>query len=76
MIVVVLLALGSPFLRVTWGGTDARVLPAGAAPRLVTEALNRRLPRQRDPPIEAVVQLPGAGVRGPPAAARRLRAAG
>ena len=28
-IVVVLLALGSPFLRVTWGGTDATVLPAG-----------------------------------------------
>ena len=31
-IVVVLLALGSPFLRVTWGGTDATVLPAGARP--------------------------------------------
>src|SRR5580698_10684196 len=38
-IVVVLLALGSPFLRVTWGGTDATVLPAGSAPRVVTEAL-------------------------------------
>jgi trehalose monomycolate/heme transporter len=38
-IVVVLLALGSPFLKVVWGGVDATVLPANAAPRLVTEAL-------------------------------------
>ena len=29
VIVVVLLSFGAPFLRVSWGGTDARVLPAG-----------------------------------------------
>ena len=45
-IVVVLLGLGSPFLKVVWGGVDATVLPAAAAPRIVTEALNTRLPRQ------------------------------
>ena len=32
-IVVVLLALGSPFLKVVWGGTDATVLPTSAVPR-------------------------------------------
>src|SRR6266498_1662663 len=40
-IVVVLLALGAPFLRITWGGTDGRVLPASAQARQVTETLNR-----------------------------------
>ena len=45
-IVVLLLGLGSPFLKVVWGGVDATVLPATAAPRIVTEALNTRLPRQ------------------------------
>ncbi len=58
-IVVVLLALGSPFLRVTWGGTDATVLPAGAAPRVVTEALGRDFPGNSTAPIESVVRFPG-----------------
>ena len=58
-IVVVLLALGSPFLRVTWGGTDATVLPAGAQPRLVTEALNRDFPGNPTAPIESVVRFSG-----------------
>jgi RND superfamily putative drug exporter len=33
VIVVLLLALGTPFLRASWGGTDARVLPAGNSVR-------------------------------------------
>src|SRR5260221_5753499 len=37
-IVVVLLALGSPFLRVAWRGTHATPLPAGAPSRPVTAA--------------------------------------
>ena len=65
-IVVVLLALGSPFLRVTWGGTDATVLPAGAQPRLVTEALNRDFPGNPTAPIESVVRFSGP-VAGSPA---------
>jgi trehalose monomycolate/heme transporter len=72
-IVVVLLALGSPFLRVTWGGTDATVLPASAEPRLVTEALNRDFPGNPTAPIESVVQFPGP-VAGPPARADALAA--
>ncbi len=65
-IVVVLLALGSPFLHVTWGGADATDLPASAAPRLVTEALNRDFPGNPTTPIESVVQFPGP-VAGSPA---------
>jgi trehalose monomycolate/heme transporter len=65
-IVVVLLALGSPFLRVTWGGTDATVLPAGSAPRVVTEALARDFPGNPTAPIESVVQF-GGPVAGSPA---------
>ncbi len=72
-IVVVLLALGSPFLRVTWGGTDATALPAGAAPRLVTEALNRDFPGNPTAPIESVVQFPGP-LAGSPARGAALAA--
>ena len=70
-IVVVLLALGSPFLRVTWGGTDATVLPASAEPRLVTEALGRDFPGNPTAPIESVVQF-GGPVAGSPARAGAL----
>jgi RND superfamily putative drug exporter len=72
-IVVVLLALGSPFLRVTWGGTDATALPAGAAPRLVTEALNRDFPGNPTAPIESVVRFAGP-VAGAPARGAALAA--
>jgi trehalose monomycolate/heme transporter len=58
-IVVVLLTLGSPFLRVTWGGTDATDLPANAQPRVVTETLNRDFPGNPTSPIESVVQFAG-----------------
>src|SRR5580658_6948638 len=58
-IVVVLLTLGSPFLRVTWGGADATDLPANAQPRVVTETLNRDFPGNPTAPIESVVQFPG-----------------
>jgi uncharacterized membrane protein YdfJ with MMPL/SSD domain len=65
-IVEVLLLLGSPFRHVAWGGTDATVLPAGAAPRVVTEMLEQDFPGNPTSPIESVVQFPGpvAGSRG------------
>jgi RND superfamily putative drug exporter len=72
-IVVVLLVLGSPFLRVAWGGTDATALPAGAAPRLVTEALNRDFPGNPTAPIESVVRFAGP-VAGAPARGAALAA--
>src|SRR5215471_8123112 len=59
VIVVVLLALGSPFRSITWGGTDARALPAAAGPRVVAEALARDFPANATTPIEAVVKFDG-----------------
>jgi RND superfamily putative drug exporter len=57
VIVIALLALGSPFLHVVWGGTDATVLPSSAAPRVVAEALARDFPGNPTSPIESVVQF-------------------
>jgi RND superfamily putative drug exporter len=68
VIVVVLLALGSPFLHISWGGTDARVLSSSSAPRIVTEALNRDFPGNVTSPIEAVVQFPGTAASAQAAA--------
>jgi RND superfamily putative drug exporter len=59
VITIALLALGTPFLRISWGGTDARSLPATAQTRLVTETLNRDFPVNSTSPIEALVTLPG-----------------
>jgi trehalose monomycolate/heme transporter len=69
VIVIALLALGSPFRSISWGGTDARALPAGSAPRVVTEALARDFPVNSTTPIEALVRFRG------PAAAPSERAA-
>ena len=64
VIIVALLALGLPFLRISWG-TDARALPATAQARQVTEVLNRDFPVNSTSPIEAVVTLAEpAGCRG------------
>ena len=68
-IVVLLLALGSPFLKVVWGGVDATVLPASAAPRVVTESLNRDFPGNPTAPIEATVQFRGPVAASPARAA-------
>ena len=59
VIVVVLLVLGSPFLKVQWGGTDATVLPTTAAPRQVQTALTRDFPGNPTAPIEALVKFAG-----------------
>ena len=63
VIVVVLLSFGAPFLRVSWGGTDARVLPAGNTVRQVQQALTTEFPANSTTPIEAVV----TGVASPAA---------
>ena len=55
VIVVVLLALGAPFLRISWGGTDARVLPASSTVRQVQDTLTSEFPANSTNPIEAVV---------------------
>jgi trehalose monomycolate/heme transporter len=64
-IAAVLLGLGSPFLHVVWGGVDATALPAAAAPRIVTEALNHDFPGNPTAPIEAIVRF-GGPVAGSP----------
>jgi trehalose monomycolate/heme transporter len=67
-----MLALAAPFLGITWGGVDASVLPAGAVPRQVSEALSRDFPGNATSPIEALAQFraasPAAGAAAPPAA--------
>jgi RND superfamily putative drug exporter len=55
VIVVALLALGAPFLKISWGGTDARVLPASSTVRQVQEALNSDFPANSTAPVQAVV---------------------
>jgi trehalose monomycolate/heme transporter len=66
VIVVALLALGTPFLHVSWGGTDARDLPASAQVRQVTQTLNTDFPGNADAPIESLVRF-GGQVAGSPA---------
>ena len=53
--VALLLALGSPFLHINWGGVDAKVMPEGADARVVAETLETRFPPNATNPIEAVV---------------------
>jgi uncharacterized membrane protein YdfJ with MMPL/SSD domain len=57
-IVALLLALGLPFLRASFGGIDARVLPAGTESRVVSETIDRDFTPNAASPIEAVVTLP------------------
>jgi RND superfamily putative drug exporter len=53
--VALLLALGSPFLHITWGGVDSRVLPVGTEARVVAETLERDFARNATSPIQVIV---------------------
>jgi trehalose monomycolate/heme transporter len=70
VIVIVLLTLGAPFLKISWGGTDARVLPASSTVRQVQQDLTTEFPANSTAPIEAVV----TNVTSQPALAGYLRA--
>ncbi len=61
-----LLVLASPFLQATFGGVDARVLPASAESRQVSDTLIRDFPDNTSQPIQAVLSLdlPAASVQG------------
>src|ERR1700722_5009556 len=59
VITIALLALGAPFLRISWGGTDARTLPAASTVRQVSEALDSQFPVNSTDPIEALITGPG-----------------
>jgi trehalose monomycolate/heme transporter len=66
-VVAVLLVLGLPFLRVAFGGIDARALPAGTESRQVAETLERDFPANATSPIRAVVTVPAGAAAGLPA---------
>ncbi|MFY9933927.1 MAG: MMPL family transporter [Streptosporangiaceae bacterium] len=55
VIVIGLLALGAPFLRISWGGTDARTLPATSTVRQVQQVLDRDFPVNSTAPIEVLL---------------------
>ena len=59
VITIALLALGAPFLRISWGGTDARTLPAASTVRQVSQTLDSQFPVNSTDPIEALITGPG-----------------
>jgi trehalose monomycolate/heme transporter len=65
VIVVALLALGLPFRNVTFGGIDARALPADTESRQVSETLERDFTRNATTMMTVVVEgADAAGLRG------------
>jgi len=55
----VLLVLGAPFLKVTFGGIDARALPVHNEARVATELATKDFPALASAPINVVVQHAG-----------------
>ena len=79
VIVIGLLALGTPFLKISWGGTDVRSLPATATVRQVQQSLENEFPANSTAPIEALLTLPrspstGTATAGLAAYLRRIDA--
>jgi trehalose monomycolate/heme transporter len=58
VIVIALLALGTPFLKISWGGLDARALPSTATVRQVQDALDNDFPANSTSPIEVLITGP------------------
>ncbi len=65
VIVIGLLALGAPFLKISWGGTDARSLPATATVRVVQQELNNEFPVNSTAPIEVLATHVNTSELGP-----------
>jgi trehalose monomycolate/heme transporter len=65
VITIALLALAAPFLRISWGGTDARTLPAASTVRQVSEALDSQFPVNSTDPIEVLITGAGTSAGGP-----------
>ncbi|MGB2571275.1 MMPL family transporter [Micromonospora citrea] len=63
-VAVLLVVLATPFLRITFGGFDERVLPADAAPRVVSERIAEEFPGGSVAPIDVLVSgVPAEAVR-------------
>ncbi|PZF86980.1 MMPL family transporter [Micromonospora deserti] len=54
-VTLLLALLAAPFLRISFGGFDERVLPAGAAPRVVSERIAAEFPGATVAPIDVLV---------------------
>jgi RND superfamily putative drug exporter len=54
-----LLVLGAPFFKVTFGGIDARALPAASEARVATETATKTFPALSTTPINVVLQNAG-----------------
>lgn len=61
-VLAVLLVAATPFLRVEFGGIDARALPAGTESRVVSETLDSDFVRNGQSPMEAIVTSSPAGL--------------
>jgi uncharacterized membrane protein YdfJ with MMPL/SSD domain len=58
-VVAVLVVMGLPFLRISYGWLDTRVLPESAQSRQVQQALAESFPHSLTRPVEAIVTLSG-----------------
>jgi len=63
VIVIGLLALGAPFLKISFGGTDARALPAASTVRQVQETLDAQFPANSTAPIEVLLTKPATAAQ-------------
>lgn len=62
-VLVVLVAFAAPFLKVQFGGFDAKVLPAGSSAREVTERIAEGFPGGGQNPIKVFVSGPVGDLR-------------
>jgi RND superfamily putative drug exporter len=65
VITIALLTLAAPFLRISWGGTDTRTLPAASAVRQVSQVLDSQFQVNSTAPIEALITGAGASADSP-----------
>jgi uncharacterized membrane protein YdfJ with MMPL/SSD domain len=72
--IVLLLALGLPFLGIKFTGFDASVLPKDTGPRQVDDALRADFPPGRGEPVTVALAAPRTAAPSVTAYARRLRA--
>ena len=68
----VMVALGVPFLGITFTGVDASVLPKGASARQVSDALASEFPPNRAAPVYVAVKAPRSDAAEVQAYAQRL----
>jgi RND superfamily putative drug exporter len=59
-VIAVLVVMGLPFLRISYGWLDTRVLPESASSRQVQHQLEEQFPASVTRPIEAIVTEPGS----------------